>query len=327
MDDLLKIDPSYRIAVAHGQMPARDLETVMDDFAAHKYDILLSTNIIESGIDLPTVNTLFVHRADHFGLSQLYQLRGRIGRGKLRAYAYLTLPTDRILTKNATKRLEVMQTLDSLGAGFQIASHDMDIRGAGNLLGQEQSGHVKEVGVELYQHLLEEAVETAHKKKEQQQGADKNESYEDTSWSPVLNLGVAVMIPDSYVSDLSIRMDLYRRLAHFSSQEEIDDMSRELIDRFGAYPQEVENVLKIIGLKQIAKRAGIAKIDVGAKGVVLKFHKNQVKNPEALLVYIQNQRGLAKLRPDHSVFFSKSWTNLEQKFKGCKALLTDIETL
>ncbi len=323
MDDLLKINPAYRIAVAHGQMPARDLEAVMDDFAAHKYDILLSTNIIESGIDLPTVNTLFVHRSDHFGLSQLYQLRGRIGRGKLRAYAYLTLPADRILSKTATKRLEVMQALDSLGAGFQIASHDMDIRGAGNLLGQEQSGHIKEVGVELYQHLLEEAVDKARAAKE----AITKDTNESETWSPTLNLGVAVMIPEAYVSDLSVRMDLYRRLAHFTSQEEIDELGREMIDRFGPYPQEVDNVLRIISLKQQARRIGVSKIDVGAKGVVFKFYKDEFRNPMGLMTYVQNQQGVAKVRSDQSVFFMRKWTTLHDKFQGCQKLLSEIDAL
>ncbi len=321
---LIKINPNYRIAIAHGQMPTKNLETVMDDFADHKYDILLSTNIIESGIDLPTVNTLFVHRSDHFGLAQLYQLRGRIGRGKLRAYAYLTIDSHGQLSKNALKRLNVMQTLDTLGAGFQLASHDMDIRGAGNLLGQEQSGHVREVGVELYQHLLEEAVDKARFAREHQHD---DTSLDNQSWSPTLNLGVAVLIPETYVADLSVRMDLYRRLASFTSQEELDELSRELVDRFGAYPSEVDNVLRVMTLKQQAKETGVSKIDVGTKGIVLRFHKDTVSNPQALLEYIQNQRGMAKLRPDHSLFFTRHWVSLDEKFQGCQKLLTDLKLL
>lgn len=318
LENLVKIGPDLRIAVAHGQMPAKELEQVMDDFANHKYDILLSTNIIESGIDLPTVNTLFVHRSDLFGLSQLYQLRGRIGRGKTRAYAYLTIPTQQLLSKNATKRLEVMQTLDTLGAGFQLASHDMDIRGAGNLLGQEQSGHVREVGVELYQHMLEEAVAKARQVSETKEGS------ETTTWSPQLNLGVSVLIPEDYVADLSVRLELYRRLATLASQEEIDEIAREFVDRFGHYPPEVENLLRIMNLKQLAKKANVGKIDVGAKGVVLKFHNDHVSQPEHLLRYIQDQRGLAKLRPDQSLFFARNWADPAARFKGCSILLNEI---
>lgn len=321
LNNLVKIDPTLRIIVAHGQMPAKELETVMDDFAAHKYDILLSTNIIESGIDLPTVNTLFIHRSDMFGLAQLYQLRGRIGRGKIRAYAYLTIPTRQLLSKNAMRRLEVMQTLDTLGAGFQLASHDMDIRGAGNLLGQEQSGHVREVGVELYQHMLEEAVEKAR------YARDKEEVVSAETWSPQLNLGVAVLIPDLYVEDLSVRLELYRRLAHFTTQDEIDELARELVDRFGPYPEEVDNVLRVMSLKQLAKTAGVGKIDLGSKGVVIKFHKDQFDNPEKLLQFIQDQRGLAKIRPDQSLFFIRNWVSIAERFQGCTALLRNLIAL
>jgi len=294
----------------------------MGDFAAHKYDILLSTNIIESGIDLPTVNTLFIHRSDLFGLSQLYQLRGRVGRSKTRAYAYLTIPTQQLLSKNALRRLEVMQTLDTLGAGFQLASHDMDIRGAGNLLGQEQSGHVREVGVELYQHMLEEAVEKARHTTQ-----DDEKTPSSDVWSPQLNLGVAVLLPEDYVADLSVRLELYRRLAHLENQDEIDDFIKELVDRFGPYPDEVDNLLRIMSLKQLAKKARVSKVDVGQKGVVIKFHKDTFERPEKLLQFIQDQRGLAKIRPDQSLFFTRSWSTIPERFKGCSKLLEEIGAL
>jgi transcription-repair coupling factor len=322
LDKVGQIDPNLRIAVAHGQMPARQLEQVMDDFADHKYDLLLSTNIIESGIDLPTVNTIFIHRADLFGLAQLYQLRGRIGRGKLRAYAYLTYPAGQVLAKNALRRLEVMQTLDTLGAGFQLASHDMDIRGAGNLLGEEQSGHVREVGVELYQQMLEDAVAKARQVPEDQ---DSTRALD--HWSPQLNLGVSVLIPEAYVSDLAIRLELYRRLAALEVEAEIEDLGQELVDRFGPYPEEVKNLLKIMQLKTLARRAGIDKVDVGEKGVVFRFYQNQVQAPEKLLQYIQDQKGLAKLRPDHTIFFTRCWPSAAARFEGCGALLQEITNL
>ena len=326
LDKLVKIDPNLRIAVAHGQMPARQLEQVMDDFADHKYDLLLSTNIIESGIDLPTVNTIFIHRADLFGLAQLYQLRGRIGRGKLRAYAYLTYPAGQVLAKNALRRLEVMQTLDTLGAGFQLASHDMDIRGAGNLLGEEQSGHVREVGVELYQQMLEDAVVKARQAQNQAQEREKDRKAVD-HWSPQLNLGVSVLIPETYVQDLAIRLELYRRLASLESDAEIEDLGQELIDRFGPYPEEVKNLLKVMTLKALARRAGIDKVDIGEKGVVFRFYKNQVQAPEKVLHYIQAQKGLAKLRPDQTIFFTRYWPSAAARFEGCAVLLQEIINL
>src|SRR5690242_15923989 len=185
-------------------MPSGVLEDVMTAFYDGKFDVLLSTSIVESGLDIPTANTLIVHRADMFGLAQLYQLRGRVGRSKQRAYALMTTPANRILTPAAEKRLKVLQSLDTLGAGFTLASHDLDIRGAGNLLGEEQSGHIKEVGYELYQNLLEEAV--AKLRTGEETLADEG------GWSPQLNIGTSVLIPENYVPDLHVRLGLYRRL-------------------------------------------------------------------------------------------------------------------
>ena len=194
--------PEVRVAVAHGQMPSGMLEDVMTAFYDGKFDVLLSTTIVESGLDIPTANTLIVHRADMFGLAQVYQLRGRVGRAKLRAYALLTLPVNRKITPQAERRLKVLQSLDTLGAGFQLASHDLDIRGAGNLLGDEQSGHIKEVGYELYQQMLEEAVMSL-KAGISAPVADK--------WSPQITIGTPVLIPEDYVADLPVRLALYRR--------------------------------------------------------------------------------------------------------------------
>src|SRR5258708_3557107 len=188
-------------------MPAVELETVMTAFDERAYDLLLSTNIIESGLDIPSANTLIMHRADMFGLAQLYQLRGRIGRSKLRAYCYLTLLEKKQLAPTALRRLEVMQTLDTLGAAFQLASHDLAIRGAGNLLGDEQSGHIREVGLELYQHMLEEAVAAA-----KTAGAD-GEGAAAEEWSPQITVGTPVLIPEAYVADLGVRLGLFPRIA------------------------------------------------------------------------------------------------------------------
>src|ERR671920_866818 len=202
---LREIVPEARVIEAHGQMAPTQLERVMTEFGDGKHDILLATNIVESGLDMPAVNTLIIHRADMFGLAQLYQLRGRVGRGKQRGYAYLTWPASHRLSAAAQKRLEVMQTLDNLGAGFTLASHDLDIRGAGNLLGDEQSGHIREVGIELYQQMLEDAVNEIKVEKGRKRAADRD-------WTPAIQLGLPVLIPEAYVRDLPVRLGLYRRI-------------------------------------------------------------------------------------------------------------------
>jgi transcription-repair coupling factor (superfamily II helicase) len=251
-----------------------------------------------------------------FGLAQLYQLRGRVGRSKQRAYCYLTLPPRAILTAAAEKRLEVMQSLDALGAGFTLASHDLDIRGAGNLLGEEQSGHIREVGVELFQQLLEEAVATAR--------GEGDEDTVDGDWSPQINIGTAVLIPESYIADLDVRLGLYRRLASLTDRGEIEAFAAELIDRFGSLPNEVENLLEIVAIKQFCKQAGIAKLDTGPKGAVLSFHNDRFARPEALVAYIQKQPGQVTLRPDHRLVFRRDWTEPDARLKGARRLVIQL---
>ena len=211
---------------------------------------LLSTAIVESGLDIPNANTLIVHRSDMFGLAQLYQLRGRVGRSKTRAYAYFTMPNGEKLTAGAEKRLKVLQSLDTLGAGFSLASHDLDIRGAGNLLGEEQSGHIREVGFELYQSMLEEAVASLRN------GGDLGEAQE--QWSPQISLGTSVLIPESYVADLQLRLGLYRRLSMLEKRSDIDAFAAELVDRFGELPEEVKHLLDVVEIKGLARQAGVA---------------------------------------------------------------------
>ncbi|MCZ6586345.1 MAG: transcription-repair coupling factor, partial [Alphaproteobacteria bacterium] len=274
--------PEIKIAVAHGQMPARALERVMTMFYDGEYEVLLCTNIIESGLDLPSANTIIVHRADMFGLSQLYQLRGRVGRAKVRAYAYLTLSPNRQLSEAARKRLDVMQTLDTLGAGFSLASYDLDIRGAGNLLGEEQSGHIREVGVELYQQMLEEAVAAAR---------DSGGGEAAAEWTPVIALGTPILIPETYVADLGLRLSLYRRIAALVEPGEIDGFAAEAIDRFGPLPAEVENLLQVVTLKKLCRDAGVEKLEAGPKGAVISFRDNAFANPAALIEFITSQVG------------------------------------
>ena len=320
IDDLAEVKayldqnvPEARVVVAHGQMPPTTLEDIMSAFYDGKYDVLLSTTIIESGLDIPTANTLIVHRADMFGLSQLYQLRGRVGRSKTRAYALFTLPAVKRITGQAERRLKVIQSLDTLGAGFQLASHDLDIRGAGNLLGEEQSGHIKEVGFELYQQMLEEAVMSMK--------AGGTEAVEDR-WSPQITIGMPVLIPEDYVADLSVRLGLYRRLADIDEEREIDAFGAELVDRFGPLPEEVRHLLKIVGIKALCRRANVEKVDTGPKGAVLQFRNGEFANPEGLVAYIREEG--AKVRPDMRVVFVEDWETPEQRLKGMTLILRTL---
>jgi transcription-repair coupling factor (superfamily II helicase) len=315
---LAKLVPEVKLAVAHGQLPPSQLEAVMTAFYDHQYDVLLSTNIIESGLDIPSANTMIVHRADMFGLAQLYQIRGRIGRSKTRGYAYLTLPPGRLLSTAAEKRLNVMQTLDSLGAGFTLASHDMDIRGAGNLLGEEQSGHIREVGIELYQQMLEEAVAVA------KSGGRSEDDAEGKGWTPQINVGTSVLIPERYVSDLNVRLGLYRRLSELVTRNEIEGFAAELIDRFGPLPEEVDNLLDIMTIKQLCRDAGVIKVDAGPKGAVVAFHNDQFSNPEKLIGFIQAQKGMVNLRPDHKLVFKRAWNDAKARVKGVRMMLDSL---
>jgi transcription-repair coupling factor (superfamily II helicase) len=308
--------PEVKSAIGHGQMTPDALEDVMTSFYEGKIDVLVSTNIVESGLDIPTANTMVVHRADMFGLSQLYQLRGRIGRSKQRAYAYLTTPADRKLTDTADRRLQVLQSLDQLGAGFSVASHDMDIRGAGNLLGEEQSGHVREVGIELYQEMLEEAVS--------QLRAGGGESEMADQWSPTINIGASVLIPESYVSDLNVRMALYRRLATLEDGTEIERFAAELIDRFGKLPDEVKHLLEIVAIKRLCRIALVEKIEAGPKGATLSFRNSQFPNPVGLVRLINEHQSTMRVRPDQKVVISRDWPTPALRLKGAQNLLGQL---
>ncbi|MBT2132041.1 transcription-repair coupling factor [Aliiroseovarius lamellibrachiae] len=309
--------PEVSFVIAHGQMAAGELDTRMNAFYDGKYDVLLATSIVESGIDIPTANTMIVHRADMFGLAQLYQIRGRVGRSKTRAYAYLTTKPRVPLTATAEKRLRVLGSLDALGAGFTLASQDLDIRGAGNLVGEEQSGQMREVGYELYQQMLEEAI--AKIKSGQLEGL----SEADTGWAPQINLGVPVLIPDTYVPDLDVRLGLYRRLSGLSTKVELEGFAAELIDRFGTLPKEVNTLLLIVRIKGMCKRAGIAKLDGGPKGATIQFHNDKFASPHGLIEFIQAQDGLAKVR-DNKIVVRRDWRKTSDKIKGAFAIAQDL---
>ncbi|MBO9499695.1 MAG: transcription-repair coupling factor [Novosphingobium sp.] len=300
--------PEVKYIAAHGQMGAREVEERMAAFYEKRYDVLLSTTIVESGLDIPSANTIVIHRADRFGLAQLYQLRGRVGRSKLRAYAYLTHPADRQLSEVAEKRLKVLGDLDGLGAGFQLASHDLDIRGAGNLLGDEQSGHIREVGFELYQSMLEDAILAA---KAGEIGLER-----ETGLSPQITVDAPIMIPDDYVPDLAVRMALYRRLNDAKDKEELDSLAAEMIDRFGPLPAPTDNLVKLIEVKQQAIEANIAKIDVGARGTLVGFHKDDFPDPAGLLAYVDRLKGTARLRPDMKLVIERAWGDPSARLNG-----------
>jgi len=317
-EEFLKVAvPEIRYAIAHGQMPPTRLEDIMSSFYDGKFDVLLSTPIVESGLDIPTANTLIVHRAHVFGLAQLYQLRGRIGRSKARAFAYFSVPPDRKLTDNADRRLKVLQSLDSLGAGFTLASHDLDLRGAGNLLGEEQSGEVREVGIELYQDMLEEAVASLR-------GTLPDR---DETWSPQINVGSAVLIPEAYVTDLNLRLALYRRLSTLDSEQAIENFAVELIDRFGPMPAEVRSLLKIVSIKRLCRIAQVEKIDAGAKGATITFRNNAFPQPLKLVGWIGANAKTAKVRPDQKLVVMRDWTSPEERLTGTAQTLAKLAEL
>ena len=328
-DQLKELVPELKFISAHGQMSATDLENRMSAFYDGQYDILLATNIIESGLDIPTANTMIIHRADMFGLAQLYQIRGRIGRSKVRAYAYLTHDPLKKLTSQGQKRLEVIETLDTLGAGFQLASHDMDIRGAGNLLGEEQSGHIREVGVELYQQMLEEAVAMT------KAGVDVDDPSNleaSDHWSPTINIGMSVLIPESYVEDLGVRMSLYRRLADLEEREDIEGFAAEMIDRFGKLPEEVENLLDIVAIKQLCRKANVNRVEAGPKGAVIGFYKDTAAEPAKIMQWIAAKKGSIKIRQDtktgdQKIVAAYHWESAAERVKGVQSLMKELASL
>jgi transcription-repair coupling factor (superfamily II helicase) len=318
VEDFLKTHvPEVSYVIAHGQLAAGDLDDRMNQFYDGKYDVLLATSIVESGLDIPTANTMIVHRADMFGLSQLYQIRGRVGRSKTRAYCYLTTKPRAPLTPQAVKRLRLLGSLDSLGAGFNLASHDLDLRGAGNLLGEEQSGHIKEVGYELYQQMLEETI--AKIKSGELQGL----STISDDWSPQLNLGVPVMIPESYIPDLDIRLGLYRRLSSLTTKVELEGFAAELIDRFGALPKEVNTLMLIVRIKAMCKRAGISKLDAGPKGATIAFHNDKFANPGGLVDFLRAQGPAAKVNGNKIVLVGEMKSEGD-RIKGAFNIARDL---
>jgi transcription-repair coupling factor (superfamily II helicase) len=296
IDIVSSLAPELKIVSAHGQMPPTKLENAIHDFENRKYDVLISTSIIESGLDMSNVNTIIIHRSDKFGLSQLYQLRGRVGRSKNKAYAYFTIPNKNLLP-NVIRRLEILQNIDSLGAGFSVASHDMDIRGFGNLLGDEQSGHIREVGIELYQEMLQQTLKTL----KCDNGVELNEK-----WTPQINLGLSVLIPENYIQDLELRLNLYQRIATLEHENEIESFAAEMIDRFGSLPEEFEHLITIVKLKKLCLQNNIRKIDAGPKAIMFEFSKNSLDKADKIMALATNNPAQIKIRPDNKVLLNIS---------------------
>lgn len=299
--------PEVKYVIAHGQMAAGALEDIMNAFYDGEYDVLISTSIIESGIDIPSANTMVVYRADRFGLAQLYQMRGRVGRSKIRAYAYLTMPDEHVATKEAIQRLKILQSLDTLGAGFTLASHDLDMRGGGNPLGEEQSGHMKELGVELYQHMLEEAVAELRE----------DESVADQSWTPQVNVGVAILIPEAYIPDLNLRLSTYRRISEIEDDEGGNALMAELIDRFGPLPDEVRSLFEVMQIKRLCRKAHVEKVDAGPRGIVMTMRHADIKDPSVIMNAITQNSGW-RLRPDQTILVKGNFDNPKPRVRGTK---------
>ncbi len=327
VDDIPKLSerisalvPEASIRIAHGQMSRDEMEDVMVDFYEGKFNVLISTTIVESGIDVPNANTLIVNRADRFGLAQLHQLRGRVGRGNARAYCYLLLPERGAVTDNAEKRLKIMQKLDKLGAGFTLASYDLDIRGAGNLLGTQQSGHIREVGFELYNQMLGEAIAEA------QAGKGDKKAIEEM-WEPSLELGLSFLIPESYVKDFHARLGLYRRLSKLKTEDDIQNMQDELLDRFGEPPEEVTALFDVVRTKNRLKLLNIDRLQVGDKGAVIKFHKQTFRKAEQLLHYVLQNAGIMSVKPDQSLVVHRAFPKGGARIKVIDNILSKLESL
>ncbi len=309
--------PEINFATAHGKLSSRVLDERMNGFYDGRYDVLLSTTIVASGIDIPSANTIVICGAERFGLAQLYQIRGRVGRSGRRAYAFVTYSRRIHLTDLARRRLRLLGSLDSLGSGFSLAAHDLDIRGAGNLLGDEQSGHIREVGYELYQKLLNEAVGRM------KSGKGYAEELGEGDWTPQLKLGATVMIPEHYVPDLEVRLGLYRRLATMTTQRDIEMMSIELIDRFGPLPPEVETLAEILKIKSLCKRANVSNLDAGSGGLTIRFHNNTVANTSGILTFVKKQPIRAKILEDRLVV-RRTWKSVNARVSGTREIMCDL---
>ncbi len=316
-EKLASLVPEASIRIGHGRMPERELEQVMLDFYHRRFNVLLCTTIVESGIDVPTANTIVINRADRFGLAQLHQLRGRVGRSHHRAYAYLVAPPKAAMTADAVKRLEAIDSLEDLGSGFTLATHDLEIRGAGELLGDVQSGQIQEIGFSLYTELLGRAVESLRAGKEPDLEAPLDTGVD-------INLHVAALLPDDYVPDVHLRLILYKRVASCETPGDLRELQVELIDRFGLLPAATKNLMRIAAIKKVAAGLGIEKIDAADSGGYIVFGPDSHIDPVALVQLVQNDSRTYRLQGSHRLQFRLDLGKLETRFATIEKLLDTL---
>lgn len=315
--DIEELVPEARVTIAHGQMRERELEQIMSDFYHQRFNVLVCTTIIETGIDIPSANTIIMDRADHLGLAQMHQLRGRVGRSHHQAYAYLLTPHPKRMTKDAAKRLEAISQLEDLGAGFMLATHDLEIRGAGELLGDDQSGQIESIGFTLYMDMLEQAVDALKAGKEPSLSQLLHERSE-------IDLKLPALLPDDYIPDINNRLSLYKRIANCETNKEIDDIQVELIDRFGLLPDAAKNLLRQTSLRNHAEQLGIRKVDVGNQGGVIEFADNTKINPEVIIGLIQKAPNHYKLDGPNRLRISQSLEDTQSRLKLIESLLDEF---
>jgi len=315
--ELERLVPEARVEIAHGQMAERELERIMLDFYHQRFNLLISTTIIESGIDIPSANTIIINRADKLGLAQLHQLRGRVGRSHHRAYAYCIVPPKALMSKDAVKRLQAFETSGELGAGFMLSSHDMEIRGAGELLGEGQSGQIQEIGFTLYTELLERAVNAL-------KSGNQPELDAPLETGPEVDLQTATLIPEDYLPDIHARLVLYKRIASAENEADLRALKVEMIDRFGLLPEAVKTLFSVTELKQRAAELGIKKIDANSAGGRIIFAAEPHINLETLLKLIQTQSQIYKFDGANKLRFTQAFENLSEKLVFLQKLLDKL---
>lgn len=315
--ELIELLPEAKIAHAHGQMPERELERIMADFYHHRFNVLVCTTIIETGIDIPTANTIIIDRADHFGLAQLHQLRGRVGRSHHQAYAYLLIPDKNVITADAKKRLEAITSLEDLGAGFMLANHDLEIRGAGEFLGEEQSGHIQEIGFTLYMDMLEQAVAALKSGKEPALDKPLQHGVE-------IDLQLSALIPADYLPDVHSRLTLYKRIANTKEQDSLRELQVEMIDRFGLLPQATKNLFQVTELKLQAHKLGICKIEANKTNGRIEFEPNPKIDPMRIITLIQKESAHFKLDGPDKLKFNFAMTEPQERIRVITELLAKL---
>jgi len=316
-NEIRELVPDARVGIAHGQMRERELEAVMSEFYHRRFNVLVCTTIIETGIDIPSANTIIINRADKFGLAQLHQLRGRVGRSHHQAYAYLMTPPPKLITKDAEKRLDAIESASDLGAGFLLASHDLEIRGAGELLGDEQHGHIESIGFTLYMEMLEQAVAALKR-------GELPDVEKPLSGGPEVNLRIPALIPEDYLPDVFTRLTLYKRIAGCSDSAALRELQVEMIDRFGLLPQQVKHLFALTSLRQRAEQIGIRKIDAGGQWGRLEFSEKTVVNPLSLVKLVQSAPNRYKLDGATALKFSLNADDAEEKIEAVNKLLNTL---